>query len=141
DALGGHGADDHALDALLGPAAAAVEPLAADLLGDLGEVGRGEHFLDRQHAEQRHAESGQTFAGELADEVHLVGLDLVENGAGDLDAGLVEEGFVERDFVDGAADAAGGDERDLGVEQAGDAGVAEVEHAADAGVAGAPDDG
>ena len=52
----------------------------------------------------------QAPACEVADELELVGHHLVENRADDLDAGLIEQGLVEGDLVDGLADAAGGDQ-------------------------------
>ena len=141
DAFGGHSADYDAGDALFGAAAAGVDPASADLLGDLGEVGGGEQLLHGQDAEEGHAEAGEAFAGVFSDHGDFGGFDFVEDGAEDLNAVLIEEGFVKCDLVDGTADAAGADQDDGGVEEFGNAGVGEVEDAAHAGVAGALDEG
>src|SRR5690606_37369888 len=134
-------ADDETIDAFVQALGFAVDPFSVHLERDLGKVGRAEHSLGRKDAEERDAETLEHFTRVFGDHRDFVVLDFVENRADDLNALFVEKGFVESDFIDWAADSALGDDDDLGVEEAGDAGIGKIENGADAGVAGAFDEG
>jgi hypothetical protein len=130
-----HGADHDFFDED-DPGRRLVEQFGAEFLGDRGHGGTAEERLVGNDAEEFEAFAAEAAPGEIGDELDFFAEDLVEDDAEDFNAFLFEERLVEADFIDGFADAALGDDDDLGAEEAGDAGIGEIEHGADTGVTG-----
>ena len=137
--IGGHGTDDDFLDATSG-AIFAIEESTSGGLGDLAKGGGGEDGFFWNRAEEIDAEAIEAPFGEVADIGKFFGEDLIDDHADDFDAFFIEEGFIEGDFIDGAADPATGDEDHLTGEEVSDAGIGEIEDGADARVASSFDD-
>ena len=137
--VGGHGADDDFLDATSG-AIFAIEERSTGGLGDLAEGGGGEDGFIWDGPEEIDSEAVETALGEVANIGKFFWEDLIDDDADEFDAFLIEESFIEGDFVDGATDSATGDEDDLAGEEVGDAGVGEIENGTNPSVASSFDD-
>ena len=77
-----------------------VEPASVDLLDDLVEIWAGELPLHGDNIRGADAHALETFSVSL-NLFHLVGHDLVDDRADDLDACGLEQGLVQGDLVDG----------------------------------------
>ena len=118
---------------------AGVERLAVDAFEDHRQGRVGQDRPVGQHAQQRDAVAREA-ALQGPGEARLgVEVDLVDDGARDVDAVPLEQRGVEHDLVDRAADAALGDDDGGRTEHRRDGRVREVDDGADAGVAGALD--
>src|SRR5882724_2461265 len=74
--------------------------------------------------------------GEVRDEIDFGAEDLVQNDADDFDAFPLKQRLVQRNFINGPADAALGDNDDFRAEDLGNLGVGQVKHRPDARMAG-----
>jgi hypothetical protein len=137
DVLGLHGADGDVLDDQ--PRSGPMEQLAFHLLLEHGERRVREEWRIRQHAEELDAVLRQPLLEHPGQRGVGIVVDLVHDGAGDLDPVSGEEGMVEHDLVDGPTDPRLADDDGASSEHPGHGRVGEVDDRADTGMTRALD--
>jgi hypothetical protein len=118
----------------------AVEHLAFDLLDEHRQGGVGQERSVRQHAQQVDPVLGQPVAQDLGKRRMRIRVDLVDDGAHDLNTVSREERAVEHDLVNGPADASFGHDRRRRLQHARDRRVTQPDNRAYACVTGAFDE-